>query len=446
MRAAEPAPPGRAATPAGSRAILLLILLVAAGLGLLLASQPAHPLADVTHYKYWARLVATQGIAASYSGQYPESYAIYPPVTLYALGLVGEIYQRLVDPTFELQAALASHALTFGIRLVALSLHLVLGIVIYGLLERPAGGRAAALAAALYLLNPGALWDVAIWAQPDSWHALFGLLALWLIGQRRPALGAGALALALATKPQAWLLAPLAGLALLRLSGWRGAWRAGLAGSVALLLVIWPFLAAGRLRELATLPGQISSVMPAASANAHNLWWLVTRGAVPFVVDGEPLPGLGNLTYRQAALVLVLIAEAFVLALAWRARGPWELLGLGAFSAHAWFCLTTGAHENHPFLIFPLLAMVAWRSPFLMVVLLVLSATFSYNVLGHDFGLAPLFDQALGRWSWRLQQAASLLNLAVLAAWSVWLVRRRKLAPVPREASPERAGSATLCG
>src|SRR6476469_7540585 len=53
------------------------IWLAAALGGLLLASQPAHPLADVTHYKLWARLVTTEGIAAMYSGEYPDSYVIY---------------------------------------------------------------------------------------------------------------------------------------------------------------------------------------------------------------------------------------------------------------------------------------------------------------------------------------------------------------------------------
>lgn len=445
MTAAKPATPRPAGRSGRTRAWFLLLLAAATGLGLLLASQPAHPLADVSHYKYWARLVATEGIAASYSGQYPESYAIYPPVTLYALGLVGQLYQRRFDPTFEVQTALASQALTFGVRLVALSLHLVLGAVIYGLLERPAGGRAALLAAGLYLFNPGALWDVAIWAQPDSWYALFALLALWWIGGQQPALGGGALVLALATKPQAWLLAPLATVALLRSSGWRSAWQAILTGGGVLLLVIWPYLAAGRLAELTTLPAHISSVMPAASANAHNLWWLVTRGTVPFVVDSEPLPGLGSLTYRQAALLLVLGTTLFVLVLAWRAQGRWELLGLGAFSAHAWFCFTAGAHENHPFLVIPLLAMVAWRSPFLMALFLALSATFSFNVLVHDFGLAPLIEPALGRWNWRLQQAASLLNLAILGVWSVWFVWRR-FAAGPWLASPGRVEGAPSRG
>src|SRR5207249_64906 len=63
-----------------SARVFLGVWLAAAVIGVALALQPAHPLADVTHYKLWARLVATEGVTAIYSGEYPESYVIYPPV------------------------------------------------------------------------------------------------------------------------------------------------------------------------------------------------------------------------------------------------------------------------------------------------------------------------------------------------------------------------------
>ena len=399
-----------------------LVWLLAATIGLALAVQPAHALADVSHYKYWARLGATQGVAAFYSGVYAETYAIYPPLGLYALALLGRLYQAVVDPSFELEAALASHWLTVAIRLLALGMQLVLGGVLFRLLAPRAGAARATIGAGAYLLNPGALRDVAVWGQPDSWHSLFALLGIWAIGLGRSAPGGGWLGLAAMTKPQAWALLPLSAAALLRQGGARGAAVAGAAGGMVTLVVVLPFLLAGRLRELLTLPGQISSVMTVASANAHNLRWLVTRGAEPFVFDSERLGSL-PLTYRQAALGLVLVALAFTLWRVWLARGVWELAGLAAYAAHAWFSLTTAAHENHAFMAFPFLCLVWWRSRFLGLVLALLIAAFSFNVLVHDFGLAPLADSLLGRWNWRLQMAASALNLLILAAWTVWLVR-----------------------
>lgn len=444
----------------------LVLCFIAALTGVLLAAQPAHPDADVTHYKYWARLVTTQGMAAMYSGEYPETYVIYPPVTMYGLALVGHVYQAAIDPSFDREQALASAWLTLAVRLMALGMHLATGIVLFVFLSRAASPWQATAGAGLYLLNPGALWDVAVWGQPDSWHALFALLGIWLL-VAHPFSGGAWLALAAMAKPQAWVLLPLAGAAVLRRAGPRGAARALAGGGLVVLLVSLPFLLAGRLREALTLPGQISSVMPVASANAHNLWWLATAGASPFVFDNERLGGPFALTYRQAALVLLLAALAFTLWRAWSARGPWELAALSAYSVHAWFSLTTAAHENHPFMIFPFLCLVAWRDRFLMAVLLVLMATFSFNVLAHDGALAQQVRAWLGsatlepgllayaaaettpleaaqttldaeflrRWSWRLQMAASAVNLLVLAAWTAWLLRPRGGAAGTREAA-----------
>jgi hypothetical protein len=431
------------------RALLcfLVIWLLAAVIGLALAAQPAHELSDVTHYKLWTHLVTTRGVAAMYSGEYPESYVIYPPVTMYGLWVVGHVYQAVVDRGFDTRQAQASRWLTFGIRLMALSVHLILGLVIILLLRQAAEPWQATVGAGLYLLNPGAMWDVAIWGQPDSWHSLFALLGFWFIGCARPLAGGGWLGLAAMTKPQAWALLPLASVAVLahsfspksdvqrvarrrRLDLAAGSGQAvgrglqaAIGGAAVILLVLLPFLVGGRLSEALTLPEHISTVMPVSSANAHNLWWLVTRGAsAPFVFDHERF--VGPLTYRQAALLMLVAVLAFTLWRAWLARGPWELAALAAYTSHSWFCLTTGAHENHPFMIFPFLCLVWWRSRFLAVVLILLIASFSFNVLAHDLDLEPLFQATLGEWNWRLQMAASGLNLLILASWTGWLVRQ----------------------
>jgi hypothetical protein len=391
--------------------------LLAALLGGALASQPAHPLADVSHYKFWARLATTQGIAASYAGEYPESYVIYPPVTIYGLAVVGTLYRALFDPDFDRDRALSSQELTTGIRLLALTFHLASGVVLYLLIVGPAGGWRAAAASSVYLLNPGALWDVAVWGQPDSWHALFVLVGLWSLGWRLPMRGGAWLALAALTKPQAWVVLPLAALATVRGNGWAGLGRAALGGAGMAALVLAPFAVAGRLSDFLTLPGQISSVMPVASANAHNIWWLRTGGAVPFVFDSEQVGGPLALTYRQAGLGLIGLVVLFALWRAWLLTTVWELLELAAFTIQGWFCFTTAAHENHQFLLFPLLAAVCWRSRLLAALLMLLVLLFSFNVLVHDFGLAPFVDELLGRRNGQLQQAASLLNLVVLAVW-----------------------------
>ena len=74
----------------GRLALVVLALLAAAGLnGWIIVVSPAGPLADLTHYKHWTRLVTVDGMHAAYGGEYPETYAIYPPVTLLTFRAAG---------------------------------------------------------------------------------------------------------------------------------------------------------------------------------------------------------------------------------------------------------------------------------------------------------------------------------------------------------------------
>src|SRR5207244_633113 len=231
---------------------------------------------DITHYVYWTRLVTLGGIQSAYGGTWPETYAVYPPIPLYAYQAVGTVDRWVQDPSFDPRAAQQSPWLHEAIKFVALTWHLLTAVAIFAIVWRTTRvAIAAALAGSLYVLNPAALFDVAHWAQPDGAHSLFSVLAIGLLslGQEIApwaALGAAALA-----KPQAWAIVPLLAIATMRTHGLIGLARGIVAASVTSLVIVLPFLVSGRTAELLTLPGTVSSVMPVVSADAHNLWWLV---------------------------------------------------------------------------------------------------------------------------------------------------------------------------
>ena len=56
---------------------------------------------DITHYVYWTRLVTLGGIQSAYGGTWPETYAVYAPVTLLPFEAIGILYQHLQDPSFD---------------------------------------------------------------------------------------------------------------------------------------------------------------------------------------------------------------------------------------------------------------------------------------------------------------------------------------------------------
>ena len=399
------------------------VVIAAAGLSALLMLLPAHAAADVTHYKYWARLVTTEGVAGAYSGRYPESAAIYPPVTMYGYRVAGALYQGLIDPTFDLERALGSRALTVLVKLVAVIPHLVAIVAIFGLLLRRHGATLALAAAAAYGLNPAALFDVAYWGQPDSAHALLLVVAVWCFEEDRPLPGWAAVGLAAATKPQAWALLPFLGYVSLRRFGLARSALGGLVAASTALLACLPYLLAGTFGQLLTLPRLIAETMPVATANAHNLWWLLTDARPEFVPDAEPL--LGPLSYRQVAAALAVILLGYGL---WRTdaqAGPGGLFAMAAYLGFGWFLVTTRAHENHAFFVLPLLVMAAPRSRFLTVAFAVISLTLFLNMTLHDFSLAPLRESLLGPDAWvRLQLANAGANVLLFALWTGRLWRR----------------------
>ena len=400
-------------------------VVVAAGLAsLVLMLLPAHAAADVTHYKYWTRQVTFEGVSGAYSGQYPETAAIYPPLTMYGYRAAGWAYQALVDPEFDMDRALGSRALTVLVKLVAVIPHLIAIAVVFALLARRHGRRVALVAAAAYGLNPAALFDLAYWGQPDSVHALLLVVAIWAFEEWRPGLGWAFVGLAAATKPQAWALLPFLGYVSLRRFGLAKTALGGVSAGAAALAVCLPYVVSGTFRELLTLPRLIAETMPVATANAHNVWWLVTAARQDFVPDAAPL--LGPLTYRQLAVLLTVLVFGYGL---WRTdprTGNGHLFAMGAYVAFGWFLVTTRAHENHFYFVLPLLVMAAPGSRFLAVAFAVLSATLLCNMTFHDFTLGPVREAVVGAEVWtRLQLLNAGLNVLLFVAWSAWLWPRR---------------------
>lgn len=418
---------------------VLAAVLLRDTLGYAVRTEQGTYLTDLDHYVYWTRLVTLGGVQAAYSGTWPETFAVYPPVTLYGYQLVGSLYQALVDPTFDLSRAMQSGWLRAGLKLAAFGWHLAAAAGVYVAVRAGPGRRWAPTAAAVYLANPATLFDVAHWGQPDGAHSLFSVLTVgWLEGGRL-LLAAGALALAALAKPQAWSIMPLVGLSAVQrypipVLGRAIGVGAGVAG-----LVVLPFALSGRVAELLRLPGVISSVVPSVSANAHNFWWLALtrRGVEPLATPDSALL-VGPISFRAAAAVLVGLQLLLVAGLLWTRRAP--LAEAAALSVLGWFVFTTQAHENHLYFAIPLLA-VAWASrPTLLVPLAILSGTVLLNMALHDQLLLEAIGLRLDHPRvMALRTMNASINVLLWAGWMAAAVRRRVLSG--REAETYTVGT-----
>jgi len=190
---------------------------------------------------------------------------------------------------------------------------------------------------------------------------------------------------------------------------------------ITILLILAPFIVHNRVRDFLTLPQQIAGVMPVASANAHNLWWIVTNNPAPVVPDSDRV--FGPLTYRQAALPLVLLVAVFTPWRLWTSPRTSVFL-LAAYQAFGWFCFTTQAHENHAFFVLPLLVMATPIAPAARVLLALISGTLFANMVLHDPAIIERTSQMLTDLTrYRVQILNSWVNLAIFAGWTVALLR-----------------------
>jgi hypothetical protein len=450
--------------------VLLIALLTATALvSLWVAGAPEHPLHDITHYKYWVKLVAERGIAGGYSGEWPHTYVIYPPAMLYVYKLIGMLQQWWPAEPPALSALMNMDPFgwaawgrppweSFLIKVPNIAAHLALAALIYTLLWRWHGLAAAVVGATSYALNPALLLDTVYWAQPDPFYSLFLVAAFAGLAGRLPEIAWAGMALAAMAKPQAWIYLPLlAWLSLPRL-GLGGTLRGIIAAALTVVAISWPFVREGRVHEEIGLVRAIANVMPVVSANSHNLWWLlllhrpslsgdeaqaIGRSEVVWWLRQPPaplelkdsVPAVPPLTFRDVALLLIgaaLVAVSLRLACGYTPARLFSGAGLLGFS---FIMGVTGAHENHLYGVLPLLAL-AWPTSWpLALIYVVLSFTFWNNLALHDYLLGDRYAALLG--------GPAGVDARTLTWWNAWLnvvalvlwVWAFFLEPLPRRAA-----------
>lgn len=360
---------------------------------------------DVGAFAAWALRMADVGPGGFYAQDY---FADYPPgymYVLWGLGAVSHVVETIfgANPIFGLVKVPGMAADLGGAWLIFLIGRRFLG--------RPgatgwlgSGERMGLIGAAVYLFNPGTIFNSAVWGQMDAVGAMVILAGLYALGRGWTEVAGVAAIVAMLVKFQfAWLIPIVAVVGLKRHLFGRStdpeltarpdpvrvltSLSAAVGSLVALIL---PF-------GMTILPtgdpstGLIDKLREAAekyqylSFNALNLWrnpftglWDVQQWST----DGDVLFTLGGLGVSAGMLSVALFTGAALLALYVVARrDDMEGLLVGSLAmAVAFFTLPTRVHERY---LFPALAMAAplvgrglrWAAPFVG-----LSAIFFLNV------------------------------------------------------------------
>jgi hypothetical protein len=444
----------RSSRPARVAIICLLVGLVR------LAALPLPGTEDTGTWKIWM-FAASHAVTSVYGvGGDPPTRGIlewqdlkttvdYPPVALYELGVAGRVY-RWFDPAFG-----EGVPLTIATKLPGLACGIALTALLWWVVRRHAGSPAAAGWAALaYWANPATILNGEVLGYLDPLMLLPAIGVLVLLHEGWPALAGAAFAVAMLTKPQGILLAPIVALAAWRLGGVRGILAVGIGYAASALAIVLPFALAGALPNMWLAFGSFYGRRNILSGNAANVWWIVTYALrawyqvpnvgflsaylapVRRILSLSTLEEIGLPNPRPAGVLAIVATTGWAL---WRLRHARDLAvhALGAaFIVHAFFVLGVGVHEHHMMLAIPLLGLAAALRPGLRPLFYAISAIVALNMnvfygLGYGFG-------------WAIPRRLTIVDLSVVlsianVAALVW--HGRILA---REAARVEAGPARL--
>lgn len=461
MRLQQPDPRPPSTRPLTTRLCLALLL---TGAVLRLLALPLPGTGDVLIWKTWSYNAVKHGETTLYGvGQRPIEHrelaygqarfkVDYPPVVLYELGGIGRLYKAVAAQMPD------TAAFTVAVKLPSVLAEVGLVLLIYMAARRLVGDRGACLAALAYWLNPAAMLNASALGYLDPLFALPALAAV-VVASAGSTWGAGALlALAVLTKAQGVLVAPVVALAVIAMTrssrtreGSAGLWNltalhlgeTAAGAAVTTLVLVCPFVVAGTLPNMLTALATLGE-HDMLSGHAANVWWIVTWilracdsvselgawtafTALPRILAISRAVELGYPNPRGIGLALMAAAWAWALWRSRRARDLSLLAGLGAFLVHAYFVLAAQVHENHLYLAIPLSVLAAVGRPAWGRVAVALSVIQALNLnLFYGFSEGLDVNLALPRWLTVVDAAVvlALCNCAVLA-WHARVLHRQ---------------------
>jgi Gpi18-like mannosyltransferase/predicted membrane-bound dolichyl-phosphate-mannose-protein mannosyltransferase len=446
--------------PSASRRRLLdpfgtLLLLLLAGLALRVfiayVLLPQSGLRnDISSFGAWALRLADVGPGGFYE---PGYFADYPPAYMYVLWGIGEV-SRFLEPFLGGQSPIRGLVKLPAILADLGVAWLIYAIAIRFLGERPptrwlgSGARIGLIGAAVYLFNPGTIFNSAVWGQMDAVGVLVILASLYFLGRGwTEAAGAAAVLVALIKFQFAWLIPIVLVVGLKRHLFGRSSDPAlaarpdpvrilsSLAVSVGtMVLVLFPF----GMRIVPTgdpATGIIDKFLAATqtyqglSINALNFWRNPLTGiwdVQQWGSDQTVVLTIGGLSVTMAMVGIGLFVFGAVLALVAVARRD-DMTGLlmGSLTmAVAFFGLPTRVHERYLFPALALAAPLVGTAARWAVAYVGLSALFFLNiywVYTADWTYAgdpPINPGLAGEPMLR----DPLLAATLLSQWGVWLL------------------------
>ncbi len=418
---------GQRASGSG-RGVAALLLLAAAIRVVLSFTVPGYGV-DIGCFSAWAGKMASGGPAHFYEEGY---FCDYPPAYMLVLGVIGQLVRLL-------GIGYSSMGIQVLLKSVPILCDLALAWLFYRLTRRRTLAGGGIFLCAVVAFNPALIITGSCWGQIDVITGLLLVLILLQADRQRYDIAIPLFALAVLTKPQAGLLAPLGMVALIMtLVKDRGQLRRVLVGillgiAVTLVIVVPFSLNQTSATWLFDKYLETLSSYDYSTLSTGNLMFLLGGN---WVKNTEVL--LWGITYGQAGYALMALSFAAGIALLLRG-GLRRLILSAALTLQMIFVLGPKMHERYilPGLIVLLLAYVREEDVRLLFAFLLASAAAAVNigvVLAFDYLIAP------NLWLGYVLGALQLLSLGITVWTAVDLCRGKdpvrppeKVRTTPRE-------------
>ncbi|MDP9236334.1 MAG: hypothetical protein M3P30_02870 [Chloroflexota bacterium] len=395
-----------------------------------LSSTYAYGHGDAITWEVWSRAIYDHGFInvfrtadSNYVGYH---YVLWPTSIIYGW----------ISPEYELWTA----PIRILIKVPPFVCDLGLAAMIFFLARdlstartEPGRHAQAALAAAAFTLAPASVYDSMWWSQIDSVITLCMLGSVMLMLRGRIGTAWALWMLGFLFKPQPIVILPV----LAAFTFWKYGSTSllrGVACAVAVgLAALAPFLLHGDAGRIGGTYQTIFQQDPIdLSEGAWNGWSILDlHGDDPHPVDTAFTAGGIDVSYAELSLALSAAATLLVLAYLRRHLDTSGVLFACAAMVFIFFILPTSTHERYLYPLFAFAAPLLVRSSRIIAVYVLLSVTFTLNLLAINPPNASDF------WQWHetpFAVAIAAMNIAVFCALMMWLMASM----IPRAASVTR--------
>jgi len=359
------------------------------------------------------------------------SWPNQPPGTIYLWAAIAKIRDFLWSVFWWLNVSIPpfpSNILLFfenKIHLVLVKLPSVfaeigVGWLIYLIVRKLKNEEMARLSSSLFLFNPIAIYNSAVWGQTDGLINFWGVLAIYFFLEKKPILGVFSFFTSLYFKTSLIIFFPVVlALLLKQKSPLTKVLISFLAVVLVFSIVSLPFVAYNNVLKwlydlyLVRVFGHQGNML---TANAFNLWALLFGIDFSRTDQGQFL----FFSFRRWGQFLFLLLNLPVFLALFLRKVKWEIvlvsLVLVPFSA---FLFLTNMHERYLYPVFPFLVIFLSLYPNLFWLFIILSIIHFLNL--YNLWFYPRIGFLISILSWQNAVLARTLSLSLLAIYFYFL-------------------------